>query len=97
MLANLPPPQTTTPLPGYALPPVPPNGTRVILMRHGCSDLNDAGRYQGSSDDSQLTAKGRLASRQVGRYCPMPSGCFTSVGVRPILQTLNCRPVSGDG
>ncbi len=68
MLANLPPPQITTPLPGYALPPVPPNGMRVILMRHGRSDLNDAGRYQGSSDDSQLTAKGRLASRQMGQY-----------------------------
>ncbi|GAB4161706.1 MAG: hypothetical protein Fur0046_40360 [Cyanobacteria bacterium J069] len=37
-------------------------------MRHGRSDLNDAGRYQGSSDASQLTAKGRLASRQVGQY-----------------------------
>jgi broad specificity phosphatase PhoE len=66
MLANL--PLTTTPLPGYPLPPVPPKGARVILMRHGRSNLNDAGRYQGSSDDSQLTAKGRLASRQVGQY-----------------------------
>ena len=62
------------PLPGYTLPPLPPKGTRVILMRHGRSNLNDAGRYQGSSDDSQLTAKGRLASRQVGqflRHCPI--------------------------
>lgn len=74
MLANLPSPQTIMSLPGYSLPPVPPNGARVILMRHGRSNLNDAGRYQGSSDDSQLTAKGRLASRQVGQYlshCPI--------------------------
>ncbi|NJO11227.1 MAG: histidine phosphatase family protein [Leptolyngbyaceae cyanobacterium SL_1_1] len=61
-------------LPGYALPPVPPQGTRVILLRHGRSTLNDAGCYQGSSDTSDLTAKGRLASSQVGqflRHCPI--------------------------
>ena len=64
----------TPTLPGYALPPVPPQGTRVILLRHGRSTLNDAGCYQGSSDTSDLTAKGRLASRQVGqflRHCPI--------------------------
>jgi broad specificity phosphatase PhoE len=74
MVANLPSLPTTTPLPGYTLPPVPPNGARVILMRHGRSNLNDAGRYQGSSDTSDLTARGRLASRQVGQYlshCPI--------------------------
>lgn len=61
-------------LPGYDLSPVSPQGTRVILMRHGRSTLNDAGCYQGSSDTSNLTAKGRLASRQVGQYlrhCPI--------------------------
>jgi probable phosphoglycerate mutase len=44
------------------------------LLRHGRSTLNDAGCYQGSSDTSDLTAKGRLASRQVGqflRHCPI--------------------------
>ncbi len=74
MIANLTLPSAPMPLPGYPLPPVPANGVRVILLRHGRSDLNDAGRYQGSSDDSQLTAKGRLASRQVGQYlrhCPI--------------------------
>jgi phosphoserine phosphatase len=74
MVANLSLPPTPPPLPGYAPPPVPANGTRVILLRHGRSNLNDAGCYQGSSDDSQLTAKGRLASRQVGQYlrhCPI--------------------------
>ncbi len=45
-----------------------------MLLRHGRSTLNDAGCYQGSSDSSSLTAKGRLASRQMGqflRYCPI--------------------------
>ncbi|MEM6321553.1 MAG: histidine phosphatase family protein, partial [Bacteroidota bacterium] len=32
--------------------------TRVILLRHGRSTLNDQGRYQGSSDNSELTAAG---------------------------------------
>lgn len=74
MLANFPSPKTTSSLPGYPLPPVSPQGTRVILLRHGRSTLNDAGCYQGSSDHSYLTDKGRIASRQVGHYlrdCPM--------------------------
>jgi phosphoserine phosphatase len=61
-------------LPGYALPPLPPHGARVILLRHGRSTLNDAGCYQGSSDHSQITNQGRVASRQVGHYlrdCPI--------------------------
>lgn len=62
----------TSDLPGYTLPSVPAQGTRVILLRHGRSTLNDAGCYQGSSDTAELTPKGRLASRQVGyflRHC----------------------------
>lgn len=70
MFVPLAPPRTTStrPLPGYDLPPVPPQGLRVILLRHGRSDLNDAGRYQGSSDQSRLTPRGQLASQQVGQY-----------------------------
>lgn len=74
MISKLAIPETTTHLPGYTLPPVPRQGTRVILLRHGRSTLNDAGCYQGSSDESDLTDKGRLASRQVGeflRHCPI--------------------------
>lgn len=74
MTAQLTPPPIPTPVPGYSLPPVPAQGTRVILLRHGRSTLNDAGRYQGSSDQSQLTAQGRRNARQVGHYlrhCPI--------------------------
>ena len=61
-------------LPGYDLPPVSPNSTRVILLRHGRSDRNDAGCYQGSSDCGQLTPSGLAASQVMGQYlthCPI--------------------------
>ena len=54
-------------LPGYHLPPVPKTSTRIILLRHGRSTLNDEGRYQGSSDQSELTAKGIRASQKIGQ------------------------------
>lgn len=40
--------------------------TRVILVRHGRSTYNEQGRYQGSSDDSILTEKGRDDAYQTG-------------------------------
>jgi phosphoserine phosphatase len=40
--------------------------TRVILVRHGRSTYNDQGRYQGSSDESILTVKGRQGAFQTG-------------------------------
>ncbi|MEM9767346.1 MAG: histidine phosphatase family protein [Cyanobacteria bacterium P01_D01_bin.71] len=61
-------------LPGYDLLPVSKAKTRVILLRHGRSTLNDQGRYQGSSDNSELTAAGDAASETLGRYlahCPI--------------------------
>ncbi|MEM6433210.1 MAG: histidine phosphatase family protein [Cyanobacteria bacterium P01_D01_bin.115] len=61
-------------LSGYDLPPVAPTSTRVILLRHGRSDRNDAGCYQGSSDVGQLTPSGLAASQAIGRYlahCPI--------------------------
>lgn len=41
--------------------------TTVVLVRHGRSTFNDQGRYQGSSDDSVLTAKGIRTAQQVGQ------------------------------
>ena len=40
--------------------------TRVILVRHGRSTYNEQGRYQGSSDEAILTAKGRQDAFQTG-------------------------------
>ncbi|NJN20872.1 MAG: histidine phosphatase family protein [Leptolyngbya sp. RL_3_1] len=74
MIAQLKSPLSIPGFPGYDLPPVPYQGTRVILLRHGRSTLNDAGCYQGSSDQSDLTSQGVLASRQVGQFlahCPI--------------------------
>jgi probable phosphoglycerate mutase len=42
--------------------------TRVILVRHGQSTYNLLGLYQGSSDESVLTEKGRHAARQTGAF-----------------------------
>ena len=41
--------------------------TRVIFVRHGRSTFNDQGRYQGSSNQSVLTAKGIETSQLVGQ------------------------------
>ncbi|NJP12036.1 MAG: histidine phosphatase family protein [Leptolyngbyaceae cyanobacterium RU_5_1] len=43
-----------------------PSNTRVILMRHGQSTYNAEKRHQGSSDNSVLTAKGRMTAYQTG-------------------------------
>ena len=40
--------------------------TRVILVRHGRSTYNEAGRYQGCSDESVLTEQGRKTAYQTG-------------------------------
>ncbi|EDX84527.1 phosphoglycerate mutase family protein [Synechococcus sp. PCC 7335] len=42
--------------------------TRVILVRHGRSTFNDQGRYQGSSNQSELTQQGQETARLVGQY-----------------------------
>lgn len=74
MIAQLPPLLPQPFLPGYTLPPVPQNATRILLLRHGRSTLNDAGRYQGSADLGELTHQGFMASRAIGCYlrdCPI--------------------------
>lgn len=40
--------------------------TKVILVRHSRTTYNEQGRYQGSSDESVLTAKGYQAAYQTG-------------------------------
>ncbi len=42
--------------------------TRVILLRHGESTYNTLGLYQGSSDESVLTATGRQQARMTGAF-----------------------------
>jgi probable phosphoglycerate mutase len=74
MIAQLTPSTPPPFLPGYALPPVPHNATRILLLRHGRSTLNDEGRYQGSADLGELTHRGFVASQAMGRYlrdCPI--------------------------
>ncbi|MBE7383554.1 MAG: histidine phosphatase family protein [Leptolyngbya sp. SIO1E4] len=74
MIAYLAPPQLAEFLPGCNLPPVPHTGTRVVLLRHGYSTFNDAECFQGSSDQSELTARGVAASQKVGQFlahCPI--------------------------
>ena len=86
MIAQLKSPQPTD-FPGYDLPPVPRQGTRVILLRHGRSTLNDAGCYQGSSEQSDLTPQGWLASQRVGQFlahCPMDA-----IYVSPLTRAQN--------
>jgi phosphoserine phosphatase len=46
----------------------PYSGTRVILLRHGESTYNAMGLYQGCSDESVLTEKGKYAARQTGVF-----------------------------
>ncbi|MUG96377.1 histidine phosphatase family protein [Scytonema sp. UIC 10036] len=43
-------------------------GTRVVLVRHGQSTYNALGLYQGCSDESILTEKGRSAASKTGAY-----------------------------
>lgn len=40
--------------------------TKIVLVRHGRSTYNEEGRYQGSSDESVLTAKGIATAYQTG-------------------------------
>jgi phosphoserine phosphatase len=42
--------------------------TRVILIRHGRSNYNELGLFQGSCDDSFLTAKGIEMAEKTGAY-----------------------------
>jgi probable phosphoglycerate mutase len=44
-----------------------PAPTRIILVRHGQSTFNAQKRFQGSCDDSTLTAKGHQDAYEVGR------------------------------
>ncbi|MEL6553217.1 MAG: histidine phosphatase family protein [Cyanobacteria bacterium J06621_11] len=68
--------------------------TRVLLVRHGRSTFNDQGRYQGSSDESVLTEKGRKDAQLVGHYlnqrlayCPID--LVYSSPLRRVQQTAN--------
>lgn len=64
------PPKMSTHTPDCQFPPLPPikEAKRVVLVRHGESTWNQAGRIQGSSDFAVLTEKGVIqaeTSRQM--------------------------------
>lgn len=63
-------PKLSTQTPDCQFPPLPPikQTKRVVLVRHGESTWNQAGRIQGSSDFAVLTEKGMMqaeTSRQM--------------------------------
>jgi len=51
----------------FSAPEARPLTTRVILVRHGQSSYNAAGRIQGRSDLSVLTEAGQASAQQVGQ------------------------------
>lgn len=59
--------------------------TRVILVRHGRSTFNEQGRYQGSSDEAVLTAKGLQDSFQTGLALQHLS--FGAIYTSPLQRT----------
>ncbi|ESA33995.1 phosphoglycerate mutase [Leptolyngbya sp. Heron Island J] len=58
--------------------------SRIILVRHGRSSFNDQGRYQGSSDEAILTAKGLETAQQVGDY--LSKTAIDAVYTSPLLR-----------
>ena len=60
----LPTPSPTTPIPPTLH--CAPTTTKIILVRHARTTFNEQGRYQGSSDESVLTAKGHQDAYATG-------------------------------
>jgi broad specificity phosphatase PhoE len=63
-----------------SFPSVPPDATRVWLVRHGRSTFNAQGLYQGCCDQPELTERGRLAARLAGR-------ALASAGIRLVFSS----------
>lgn len=61
-----------------------PNITRLILVRHGRSTLNDQQRYQGSSDEAVLNETGWFQAKQIGAWLPLDS--VDAVYVSPLRR-----------
>jgi broad specificity phosphatase PhoE len=66
----------STHLPGSPLR-VPRGSTELILVRHGQTEANVAGRWQGHQD-GQLTGEGRDQARRLAAVFPPVDGCYTS-------------------
>ncbi len=58
--------------------------SRIILVRHGRSSFNDQGRYQGSSDEAELTPLGIETAQQVGEYLRQTT--IDAVFTSPLLR-----------
>lgn len=65
-----------------------PRGLRVLLARHGATDWNDAGRYQGRSDLS-LNARGNAQAAQLAEWLrPEQPAVAIHSGDHRTLETL---------
>lgn len=65
---------------------VPAGATRVVLVRHGETDYNRQGRWQGSGSDVPLNETGRTQARALARAlagCPLEA-LYTSDLVRAV-------------
>ena len=68
-----------------------PSGPRVTIFRHGQTEGNVDGRWQGRSD-SPLTDLGRRQAKAVTRYAPDMAALFTS----PLGRTRQTAAIIGD-
>lgn len=67
---------------------IPADATRLLLVRHGETDLNHEGRWQGSRSDPPLNAAGREQSRAVAAtLAGLPVSALYSSALRRALET----------
>ena len=69
------------------------HGTEIILVRHGETEFNVAGKLQGTLD-SPLTAKGVSAARQLGRRLASASRPVTACYASPLGRAATNWPSS---
>lgn len=72
--------------------PVAPDATRLVLVRHGQTEYNREGRWQGQGTDLPLTATGReqaeaVAGELADRYGPACLAALYTSDLRRALET----------
>lgn len=69
------------------LPSLRPRSTRLLLVRHGESVANEAGRLSGGGDDSELSALGHMQAEAlaVALSC-LPGFSLAAVGASPLRR-----------